>query len=111
MSNPDQAYKRIKTYAVAADDDGANQIVAAVPGESICVLGYSLSITPATTTADNTTFKSASTAISGAMFSSAATLVAPNSEIPYMETAKGEALNLDNAAGIDVYGHITIGFR
>lgn len=80
---------------------GTTELVAGVSGSKIRVLGYVLSATGALAV----TFKSAVTALTGAM-PAAANGVIPGSYSPvgHFETADGEALNLTTTGDVD--GHL-----
>jgi hypothetical protein len=96
-----------KTVAISATSDGDNEIVAAVSGKRIYVLGYVLNVNAAGTVQ----WKSgASTALSGAMElvdggGISAPMVAPQGGW-WFRTAAGEALVLATAAGVDGLGHL-----
>lgn len=88
---------------------GANTIVAAVPNRSIRVLNY-LAVAGGTVTL---TWKSASTALSGAMplvvnnaLSAVGNGQAPSGHVGLFETAPGEALVLTLSAAVQVSGHL-----
>jgi len=83
---------------------GVEAIVAAVTGKPITVISYV--ITEAAGAAAAFTWKSATTAISGAMaLGSRASLVVPESKRGYLQTAAGAALNIDSASALT--GHLT----
>jgi hypothetical protein len=98
-------YQTVKFASVNATSDGDNEIVAAVSGKKIRVLGYCLTSNAAGTVA----LKSgASTTLAririGADGDGAA--YAGSAETPAFETAAGEALNLNNPASVDTFGHL-----
>lgn len=80
------------------------EIVAAVTGKSIYVVGYTL-VASGTVTI---TWKSATTALSGAMALAAQTTVTAHGTLatPVLGTASGEALNLTLAQAVQVSGHV-----
>lgn len=81
-----------------------NELVAAVVGKKIRVLSYSLN---AAGGANTVTWKSASTALSGAMDIGDNVYVAAEANRGLFETAAGEALNLTLSAATLVAGHIS----
>lgn len=81
-----------------------NEIVAAVSGKKIRVLSYTLN---AAGGANTCTWKSATTALSGAMDIGDNVSVSADCGAGLMETAAGEALNLALTAATLVAGHIT----
>ncbi len=91
-------------YAVInATQAGSNEIVAAVAEKVIRVLGYQMSAAAAETA----TWKSAATSKSGPMaMATGSPFTAPVSRDGYLETAKGEALNLNLLAGNAVGGFL-----
>lgn len=94
---------------INAAASGANEIIPAVAGKKIIVQGYLLVAAGAVTA----TWKSATTALSGAMSLITGTPVpAPiggdrMEVVPWLETASGEALNLTLGGAVQVSGHIT----
>ena len=99
----------MRTYfaAINAASSGNNEIVAAVSGKKIKVVSY-LIVAAGTVTA---TWKSASTALSGAipLVANSGAAAAPDGEYGghWLETARGEALNLVLSGAIAVTGHIS----
>lgn len=89
---------------VAASASGSNEIVAADAQHRIKVVSYVLVADSAVTAQ----WKSATTALSGAMSLAANGGVAAASQpnVPFFSTAKGEALNLDLGGAVGVNGHI-----
>ena len=99
----------IKFAVINATASGVNTVVAAVSGKKLRVLGYSASATAAVTS----TWKSASTAISGPMALGVAGNVSVGlgaasfmSEFGVFETAVGEALVLNLSLATTVGGHL-----
>lgn len=92
--------------AISAASSGNNEIVAAVAGKKIVVLNYNYLTDGAVTV----TWKSASTAISGAQAWTAAaqgeTITSANGD-GLMETVAGEALNLTLGGAVGVRGRLT----
>lgn len=81
-------------------------IVAATTGKKIKVVSYTLVGGGAT----NVTWKSATTALTGAIPLIASTVVAVGGQQDgghVLETAAGEALNLTNSAAVQVSGHVS----
>lgn len=102
-------FNTITTTAISEADDGLNAVVAAQgEGYAIRVYGYVLNINAAGTTQWRS---GASTALSGAFeFVDGGGASAPLSshpEVYWFQTAANEALNLNNAAGVDATGHVT----
>ncbi len=92
---------------VSVSSIGDNQIVAAVPGKRILVLGYMLD---ASGGANTVKFRSATTDLTGAMDLVADTpLPVPWSPHGWMITAVGVALNLNLTAATLVAGHVLYG--
>lgn len=92
-------------FAVISENTIAdNELVAAVSGKKIRVLHY---IVNAAGGANTITFKSASTAISGAIDVGDNVTISAQCE-PYgvLETAAGEALNMGQSAATLVAGHL-----
>ena len=97
----------IKYAMVEAAADGANELVAAVASKKIVVIGYVLSVDVAgvITVQDDT-----GTPVELAKLSLATDGVASYSggiNAPAFETSVGKALDLDNPAGTDTFGHVT----
>lgn len=100
----------MKYAAIAAGSSGNNEIVAAVAGKRIRVVGYVLSFSGSV----NAKWRSASTDLSGLLYGAANTVVSaapmPKGErggqAGHMETATGEALNLNLSAATAVGGHV-----
>ena len=91
--------RNVLSAVVSAAENATTELVAAVTGKRIIVVGGLLSASTATQAA---TFKSASTAISGAMaLFPGLPFALSESDVGYMETVAGEALNvtLANVAG------------
>ena len=95
----------VEKFAVinAATSGDANTIVAAVAGKQIRVLSYTL-IADAAVTA---TWKSGTTAISGAMSLPANGGAAPTCQSGVLQTATGEALMMTLGGAVGVRGHLT----
>ena len=95
------------TVAISCSSSGANEIVAAVTGKRIRVLGYTLTFSGSV----NAKFQSASTDKTGLLYGAAAANVcAPITDTPdlfWFETAIGEALNLNLSGATAVGGHLT----
>ncbi len=88
-----------QTIAVGAE---TGEVAPAVPGRNLMVVSYVFVADAATTV----TFKSATTAISGAMTLDANGGVSAESSDGLMWTEPGEALNITNSAG-NISGHLT----
>jgi hypothetical protein len=96
----------VKRAVISASASGSNQIVAAVSGKKIVVLGYTIVAAGAVTAQ----WKSGSTNISGAMSLAAnggAAVPTVDNEIGCMETAADAALNLNLGGAVSVAGHLT----
>ena len=96
MATPDKVVEAwvdsIKTAVLAAAENGTREVVAAVAGKSIRVVG---GIILASGALQNMTWKSATTAITGAMdLELGIPLVLPFCEVGYFHTAVAEALNV-----------------
>lgn len=94
-----------KTAAIAASSSGANEIVAAVSGQSIEVWGYVLSASAAV----NMKWQSATTDKTGLLYHTAVsitTIVAPVGTAPWFSTAVGAALNLNLSGATATGGHV-----
>lgn len=100
------------TVAIAASASGANEIVAAVTGRKIRLLAFHLSFSGSV----NAKWQSASTDKTGLIYGAAATQVtgrahepAPSQVAPpfVLETAAGEALNLNLSGATAVGGWAT----
>jgi hypothetical protein len=97
--------KIVPQYALISESTAAtNDLVAAVTGKKIRVLSYVLN---AAGGANTITFKSASTAISGAMDVGDNVSLVADCASGLFETAKGEALNLTQSGATLVAGHLT----
>lgn len=98
---PTPQFAKLVTTAAATQQ----QQVAAVAGKKIRVLAYALT---STTGANNLTFRTASTDISGVLAFAAAgeKLIAPFSPVGHFETVAGEALNTNSSAAVVMGGHI-----
>lgn len=97
----------IKYAMVEADADGVNEMIAAVTGKKIVVIGYVLTATLAGTI---TIQDDTSTPVELAKLSLATDGVASYSGgigAPAFETSSGKALDVSNPAGVDTLGHIT----
>lgn len=96
----------VKTAAISATADALNEVVAAQSGKRIRVLGYVLNVNAAGTTQWRS---GASTALSGAMEfvdgGGVSVPICPPGRF-WFQTASGEALNLNNATGVDSLGHV-----
>lgn len=100
----------IKSAAIACSSSGSNQIVAAVSGKSIAVLGYVLVANGAV----NAKWQSASTDKTGLLYlaanGGAVAPVIPLSKLGagtcWFSTAAGEALNLNLSGAVAVGGHV-----
>jgi hypothetical protein len=100
----------MKFAAISAASSGSNEIVAAVAGKRIKVLAY----TVISAGSVSMTWRSASTAISGAMPLAAnggaapsGGSVSPLGNMPLLQTEVGEALNINLSSAVGVYGHLT----
>lgn len=95
-------FDRMLFADIDAAASGANAVIAAVSGKSIRVMCYTV-----VAAADVTiTWKSGSTAISGAMDLPAKGGTAPASPLGMMQTAEGAALNLTLNGAVQVSGHV-----
>lgn len=88
---------------ISAAASGANEIVGAVAGKRIVVLSYTL-IPAGDVTA---TWKSDSTAISGAMSRTTASVLTASHSAGVLQTAVGEALVLTLGGAVQTSGHVT----
>lgn len=86
---------------------GDNTLVAAIPGRKVRVLGYIL----VGAAAVSVRWKSATTALSGAMLATAPLACQQSGSsfdtVPALETNPGEALVLNLSAAVQVSGHLT----
>lgn len=104
----------VKHVNISAASDGENEVVAAVEGKRIVVISYILAVVHATARA-NATFRSATSNTDHATFPSGTddldgALVYAESghpEAPLFECDMGEALAINNAAGVDCAGRLT----
>lgn len=95
-------FDRMLFADIDAAASGANAVIAAVSGKSIRVMCYTV-----IAAADITiTWKSGTTAISGAMDLPAKGGASPASPLGMMRTAEGEALNLTLSGAVQVSGHV-----
>lgn len=100
----------INFAAITTASSGDQTIIAAVTGKAIVVLNYVLNNSAAT--AQTVTWKSGSTAISGAITSPASSLQSSYSvgvsggPYPVLATNAGEALVLTLSASTQVSGHL-----
>lgn len=89
---------------IAHNASGANEIVPAVTGKKIVVLHYNLSAASAV----NAKWQSAATDISGLKYmAGTGGMVADYSPCGLVETAAGEALNLNLSSGVAVGGELS----
>ncbi len=100
----------MKFASISAASSGSNEIVAAVTGKRIKVLAYTVIAAGDV----SITWRSASTAISGAMSiaqnggaAPAAGASGPLGFVPLLQTESGEALNLNLSSAVQVSGHLT----
>ncbi len=96
--------KTVKFAAVSVSAITDNEVVAAVTGKKIRVLSYVLNGAGGLNTA---TWKTAATALAGAMDIADNTSFSANSTVGLFETVAAEALNLALTAATLVAGHIT----
>lgn len=100
--------RQIRTIALDYSTSGDKAIVAGATGQVIKVLGYVLVATGAV----NLKWLSGSTVIGGLMgFGAGGILAVPmtaNLDLPYLQTAAGDALNLNLSGNIVVGGHVTV---
>lgn len=93
--------------AVSAENDGDNTVVAAVTGKKLRVLGYALTVDVAglVTLQDS----AGSPVVHGKLRLAAGTPAVYDGgfDCPAFETAAGVALEINNPAGTNTYGHIT----
>lgn len=96
--------QQIRYAKVAAASNGSNEIVAAVAGKIIRVLGYHLSHSGTV----NSKWQSASTDLTGLNYGTAGVIAHEDqTRDGHFETAAGEALNLNLSAGTAVGGYIS----
>lgn len=94
---------RTVKYAVVSESTAAdNEVVAAVAGKKIRVLSYALSAAGAVTV----TWKTAATALTGAMSLATGTPLVCIEPQGCFETVAGEALNIAPGGAVQVSGHI-----
>ena len=90
---------------VAASSAGANEIVAAVAGRKICVIGYVLMANAAV----DVKWQSGSSDLTGLLYPAerggAVANLAPDHKF-WFETAAGETLNLNLSGAVPVGGHV-----
>ena len=109
----------VKHASVNAAADGVNEIIAAIAGKSIVVLGYTLTCTvssPSQALKGNFEDGAGTPVVHGVFFASDLAFPAPlsyvgNWEAPAFEVAIGEPLNIRNGTGVDTVGHITYMLR
>lgn len=97
----------IKYASVDASADGVQTVVAAVASKRICVLGYAL--TNATTAGVATIQDNTGTPVVLAKLSFAlngSVNYAGSMNAPAFVTSTGKSLDINNAAGVDVKGHL-----
>jgi len=102
-----QVESTVKFARIDATADGDNEIVAAVAGKSIRVLGYALSVSAAGLISLQDT---AGTPVVHGQFDLADNGVvsyAGGINAPAFETAEGEGVEIENPAGVDTLGHMT----
>lgn len=92
---------RVFLYAKIDVASGTGEIVAAQAGTRIIVMNYTVTVASTVTL----TWKSASTALSGAMTVTVG--LSPLASESLMATASGEALNLTLGSAVQVSGHLT----
>jgi len=92
----------VKYAKIDCSSSGANQIVAAVASKKLRVVSYVLSASAAV----NAKWQSASTDISGLIYMDAKGGASPSHFDGLIETAAGEALNLNLSGAIAVGGHL-----
>lgn len=108
----------VKHANISAADDGENTVVAAVAGKRIVVLSYILAVVHATARSTST-FRSATANTEHAtFFSGTDDMDGPQiysesapPEAPLFECEIGEALAINNAAGVDCAGRVTYVLR
>lgn len=99
------AHDRVKRFVITASSSGNNEIVAAVTGKRIRVLSYNYvchgTVKPA--------WRSGATTVIGGRgsFVDGTGKVCPKNEDGWLQTAVGEALNLNLSAAIEVGGEGT----
>jgi hypothetical protein len=92
-----------KFAAISAPNSGNNEVVAAVSGKKIRVLGYVLVASGAV----NAKFRSTNTDKTGLLYlAQNGGVSAPFSPVGHFETAAGEALNLNLSGSVAVGGHL-----
>ncbi len=98
----------ILQVAVAATADGDNEIVAAPgAGKKIQVISYSLFSTSATQALHLLKSGAGTTKATLAMLQTAPAFRDGSRGEPVLECATNQALNVNNPAGVDTYGHLT----
>lgn len=108
----------VKHANISAASDGENSVVAAVAGKRIVVISYVLAVVHATAR-DTATFRSLTTNTDhGTFFSGTDDLDGPavysytgHPKAPAFVCEVGEALGINNAAGVDCAGHVTYMLR
>lgn len=95
---------KVRFAVITVSGNGNNEVVAAVAGKIIRVMGYNYMANGTV----NAKWRSANTDISGLGYLLANIgKVVPFSPAGWLETAAGEALNLNLSAGIPVGGELT----
>ena len=98
----------IQYVSVNATADGDNEIIAAVSGQQIRVLGYVLTATGVGNILVQNT--AATPVVYGRIRSGGdgqGAAYAGNQEAPAFETAVGTGIEINNPAGVDTLGHMT----
>lgn len=104
LINRDSEVAEVKFASISEATAANNELVAAVAGKKIRVIGLNFVCTGANTI----TFKSATDAISGAMgFDANSGLGGLYAPTGLMETAVGEALNMTQSAATQVSGFLS----
>lgn len=103
LTNFIHPHGELKFAKIAAASSGANEVVAAVTGKKIRVLGYLLSSAGTV----NAKWQSASTDLTGLHYTVANVQVpVAFSPVGHFETASGEALNLNLSGAVAVGGYL-----
>ena len=104
MTNQSAYFQTVKFASFSDATNDRNEVVAAVSGQKIRVLGYSLN---AAGGANTVTWETATTALSGAMDLANNATIEIDSDYGLLETVAGEALNISMTAATLVVGHVT----
>lgn len=108
----------VKHANISAAADGENEVVAAVAGKRIVVVSYVLAVVHATARAAADFRSGTSNAVHATFTSGTDDLDGPavypftgHPKAPAFECDMGDSLAINNAAGVDCYGHLTYMLR